>query len=197
MKRLRTRAIWATAVVLALPIVVILSIFAIRSSGQGVAAPPIAGSVINFEVLDAAQGVPDTVFGNAKGGQLTLADFRGRVVLLNLWATWCGPCVREMPSLDRLQAALGSDHFKVVALSQDRGWLEVVKRFYAKHGLENLGIYLDQKGELSQQLGARGLPTSVLIDRQGQAVGRLEGPAEWDSPEALALMRHYLGDGSG
>jgi thiol-disulfide isomerase/thioredoxin len=170
----------------------ILSIFAIRSSGQGVAAPPITGSVVNFELLEASEAVPETVFGNAAGDEVTLADFRGKVVLLNLWATWCGPCMREMPSLDRLQAALGSEGVKVVALSQDRGGLKVVERFYAKHGLKNLGIYLDPKGKLSRALGARGLPTSVLIDREGRAVGRLEGPAEWDSPEALALIRHYL-----
>jgi thiol-disulfide isomerase/thioredoxin len=121
-----------------------------------------------------------------------LSDFAGRVVLLNLWATWCAPCVREMPTLDRLQAELGGPDFEVVALSSDRAGAAAVEPFFRTHGLSRLGVYLDPQGEATRALGTRGLPTTVLIDREGREVGRLEGVAEWDSPEAKALIRAYI-----
>jgi thiol-disulfide isomerase/thioredoxin len=154
------------------------------------APPALAGSYKDFTANAAPPPAPEAGF-TLDGKPMSLADFRGRVVLVNFWATWCGPCVAEMPSLDRLQAELGGTDFTVITLSEDRN-PAVIAPFYETHGLEHLKPYHDPSGALSRAFGIRGLPTSVLIDRQGREVGRLEGPAEWDSGEALALLRHFL-----
>jgi thiol-disulfide isomerase/thioredoxin len=155
--------------------------------------PPLEGMFKdNFTLLDAPVPAPQAVFQDGTGAPVTLAAFRGRVVLLNFWATWCAPCIREMPSLDRLQAALGDQGLAVLAVSQDRGGLKVVRPFFERLELDSLAVYLDPAGKLAREAGLRGLPTTLLIDRQGRLVGGLQGPAEWDSPEAARLIRHYL-----
>ncbi len=156
------------------------------------AAPPIGGAVQNFTPAESLRPVPAAGFMALDGSEFSLADFRGRVVALNFWATWCGPCIREMPSLDRLQAALGGADFTVVLISQDRNGAEVVQPFLAKLGLENLTSYLDPTFALFRAMGGRGLPTTILIDADGNELGRIAGAAEWDTPEALALIRYYL-----
>ena len=121
--------------------------------------------------------------------------FAGKVVLLNFWATWCPPCVEEMPSLDRLQAALGGAHFEVVALSMDEGGIEAVERFFKKQGIEHLGIYLDEEaraGKAFEHYRVGVLPTSLLLLPDGRTVGTLGGPAQWDSPEAKALIEFFI-----
>jgi thiol-disulfide isomerase/thioredoxin len=163
------------------------------STAAGDSVTPARDRLADFTVIDPAQPAPQTAFTDESGRSLTLADFRGRAVLLNLWATWCAPCVEEMPALDRLQARLGGPDFAVVALSQDRQGAAVVKPFFADKALTHLTVYLDPKGALGSDLAVRGLPTSVLIDRQGRIVGRLEGPAAWDSPAGLALMQRAIG----
>jgi thiol-disulfide isomerase/thioredoxin len=157
------------------------------------AEPPLRGVFKdNFTLLDPPVPAPQAGFSDAAGRDLTLADFKGRVVLLNFWATWCAPCVREMPTLDRVQDKLGGQGLAVLAVSEDRGGLEVVGPFFKKLGLEYLEIYLDPRGTFAREFGLAGLPTTLLIDAQGRLVGGLEGPAEWDSEDALALIRHYL-----
>jgi thiol-disulfide isomerase/thioredoxin len=136
--------------------------------------------------------VPAFGFTDAAGNELTLADFRGKVVVLNLWATWCAPCRREMPSLDRLQAEHRGDDLLVLPLSVDRADLAKIQEFYEEVGVEHLDIYRDPKAAASRALGAFGLPTTVVIDREGRDVGRLLGPAEWDGEEAVALLRSLL-----
>ena len=155
--------------------------------------PPLQGMFKdNFTLLDTPVPAPQNGFTDAGGQEITLAAFEGQVVLLNFWATWCAPCVREMPTLDRLQDKLGPQGLAVVAVSQDRGGLAVVAPFVKRLGLRRLKIYLDPRGALSRAFGLGGLPTTLLIDAEGRLVGGLEGPAEWDSEEALALIRHYL-----
>ncbi|MGH6885371.1 MAG: TlpA family protein disulfide reductase [Geminicoccales bacterium] len=141
--------------------------------------------------------MPEITFDDAEGRTLTLADFRGKVVLLNIWATWCVPCRREMPTLDRLQAELGGPDFEVVALSIDRKGLPAVKEFYEELGLQELGIYVDPAGKASRELNALGIPTTLLIDGKGNELGRLAGPAEWDSPGMVEFLRGFIEQRSG
>ena len=122
--------------------------------------------------------MPALSITDGTGRPFDLSSFRGRVVLLNLWATWCGPCVREMPALDRLQAELGGAGFAVVALSLDRKGREVVEPFFGRLGLDHLDMYF-ASARATVALGARGLPTTFLIDHRGRLVGSLMGPAEW------------------
>jgi thiol-disulfide isomerase/thioredoxin len=146
-----------------------------------------------FEPTVPPATVPEIRFSDASGRALTLSDFRGKVVLLNFWATWCGPCVLEMPSLDRLQGLLGGSSFEVVALSLDRGGAAVVTPFFAKHGIVHLAQYLDTTTRSSAAFRVSGLPTSVLIDASGREIGRVEGPAEWDSDAIVAFLRRQIG----
>ena len=152
----------------------------------------IKGQMINFTLSDNLKPAPAVAFVDAGGAERTLADFQGKVVLVNLWATWCAPCLREMPALDRLNAKLGGDDFLVLALAQERKGLEAVKAFLDKHDIRSLAAYVDQPMNATRAFGAFGLPASVLLDREGSELGRLVGPAEWDSPEAVALMRHFI-----
>lgn len=141
---------------------------------------------------DAPRPVPELRFADGDGGPITLADFRGKVVLLNVWATWCGPCREEMPTLDRLQAALGGLDFEVVALSIDRIGIEAVDRFYAEIGVKHLGRYIDVSAKAARDLGAYGLPTTLLIDRDGREVARHVGPADWDTPSMVTFFGRQL-----
>lgn len=145
-----------------------------------------------FTWHDSPKPVPDLTFENGESARQSLADFRGKVVLLNIWATWCGPCRREMPTIDRLQAKLGGPDFEVVALSIDRAGVPVVKKFYEELKLTSLGIYVDKSGRTTQELGIVGLPTTLLLDREGRELGRLVGPAEWDSPAMIDVFRRRL-----
>ncbi len=156
-------------------------------------APPLLGAFgDNFTLLDPPVPAPPETFAALDGAPVRLADFRGRVLLLNFWATWCAPCIREMPSLDRLQAALEDRDLAVLAVSIDRGGAKVIRPFAKRLGLEHLGLYLDARGALFKAFGVTGLPTTFLIDRRGQVVGAYPGAAEWDEPEARALIEHYL-----
>ena len=110
-------------------------------------------------------------------------------MLLNLWATWCAPCRKEMPYLADLQKQLGSEKFEVVAISVDRKGLEASKAFLIKAGADNLNIYLDRSTEVLGKMHAPGLPATILIDKNGMEIGRLLGPAVWNSPEAIKLIK--------
>jgi thiol-disulfide isomerase/thioredoxin len=151
------------------------------------------GAFTNFTLLDEPRPVPQIAFTDGAGAARGLGEFKGRVVLLNLWATWCAPCRREMPALDRLQARLGGNGFEVVALAVDRGGMDKVRGFLEEVGIEYLAPYLDRTAKSMRALGVIGLPTTLLIDRRGREVGRLIGPAEWDSDEAVALIERFIG----
>jgi len=136
-------------------------------------------------------------FQDAEGKERTLADWRGKVVLLNLWATWCLPCRKEMPSLDRLQKQLGSDKFEVVALSVDRKGLDASRKFLDETKVERLGLYVDASARAISELRVVGLPATLLLDAQGREIGRLLGPAEWDSEDAKRLILSAVSDAPG
>ena len=149
-------------------------------------APP------NFIIHPAPKQVPDIPFADEQGRALSLKEFRGKTVLLNIWATWCGPCRREMPTLDRLQARLGGERFQVVALSIDRGGPSVIQKFYAETGVRNLALFVDASGRAGSDLGLVGLPGTLLINPEGREVARLIGPAEWDSPEMVVFIEAQI-----
>lgn len=145
-----------------------------------------------FDPAAAPTALPATAFTEQDGAKRVLADFGGKIVLMNFWATWCGPCVREMPSLERLHQKLGSKDFTVIALSEDRKGWEKITPFRKQLGLTALPLFHDVGSRMMFGAKVRGLPTTILIGRDGRELGRLTGHAEWDSDEAVALMRHYL-----
>jgi thiol-disulfide isomerase/thioredoxin len=135
------------------------------------------------------QSAPDVVFNNPDGGPISLAKFKSVPVLVNLWATWCGPCVKELPTLDRLSQSHDKDgSLGVVAVSQDSGPHASVVAFLNSHKIANLGAYQDPKMGLSGKLGAEVFPTSILYDAQGREVWRYVGDLDWTSPEAAKLL---------
>jgi len=137
--------------------------------------------------------LPALRFADAAGAGHTLAEFAGKGVVLNLWATWCVPCVAELPSLVALAGKLSAAGIVVLPLSDDRGGAPVVQRFYQTHSIAGLGVWLDPKGMAAEALGARGLPTTIIIDRQGRERARLEGGADWASAEAVAAVIRLAG----
>ena len=145
-----------------------------------------------FAFHEEPKPVPDLEFVDGEGRPMTLDAFEGKTTLLNIWATWCVPCREEMPALDRLQAKLGGPEFQVVPLSVDREGLPKVEAFYEELDLRRLGIWNDPTASAAYDLGAVGLPTTLLLDANGRELGRLVGPAEWDSPEMVAVLQRHL-----
>lgn len=155
-------------------------------------APLAHGEVAALTMATAPLRLPDLTFEDANGQPKKLSDFRGKTVLLNLWATWCVPCRKEMPALDSLQTKLGGKDFEVVAVNIDTRDPEKPKNFLKEANLTNLGYFSDQKAKIFQDLKtigrALGMPTSVLIDGQGCEIATIAGPAEWASDDAIKLI---------
>jgi thiol-disulfide isomerase/thioredoxin len=177
--------------VLAIPVIVAIS--APLSSADAVAARAGDTGIEKFQPTHPPVPGPTTPFYENGEVARTLADYRGKVVVLNFWAVWCAPCRAEMPALDRLNGKIESEGAVVIPLSLDRGGAKVARNFYESHDIETLPIMVDKGRKLTREAGVQGLPTTILIDRDGNEVGRLEGPAAWDSPEAVGLIRSYLG----
>jgi thiol-disulfide isomerase/thioredoxin len=157
---------------------------------QGTLSKALAtGTMTAFVVKAERKPVPEVSFTPENGQPTSLKAWKGRVVLVNLWATWCAPCRKEMPSLAALQSELGSKDFEVVAISLDRKGLEGSGQFLKEVGATALKLYADPTTDTLSKFQAVGLPASILIDRQGREIGRLLGPAEWNSPEAKALIK--------
>jgi thiol-disulfide isomerase/thioredoxin len=159
----------------------------------GVAQPRLnAGEVAGFVFKKQPEPLDTVAFVDGKGQSRTLADWKGRVVLLNLWATWCAPCRKEMPGLARLQKTLGSDKFEVVALAVDRAGLDAAAKYLGSIDAKDLALYVDATARAVAPLKAVGMPTTLLIDREGREIGRLTGPAEWDSADAQRLIQAHI-----
>lgn len=154
--------------------------------------PRITGEIQHFTLVRNPRGLANFAFIDGAGRRVTLADLRGKVVVLNFWATWCAPCIREMPALDRLAARLKGPGFSLIALNEDREGAAKAAPFLARLGLKNLAPYVDDRGRVQRALGVASLPTTIIIDGRGREVGRLVGPAEWDAPEAVALVRFFI-----
>jgi thiol-disulfide isomerase/thioredoxin len=150
----------------------------------GLSKGPMAPLVARPEPVDLAY----FSFADTDGGTKSLKDFAGKVVLLNIWATWCVPCREEMPALDKLEAKLGGKDFAVVAVNIDKGGPEKAAAFLKETGATHLPLYTDPDGKLFATLKAVGMPTTLIIDREGREIARLVGPADWASPEALAVI---------
>jgi thiol-disulfide isomerase/thioredoxin len=158
-------------------------------AGRGDAVTPATHSAGGVGWAASPQAVPQLAFVGTGERGLTLADFRGKLVLVNIWATWCAPCREEMPALDRLQQTLGGPDFEVVALSIDREGMAVVRRFYDEIGMRALAPYVDPSMRAGAALRILGVPTTLLLDRQGRERWRKTGPEQWDSPEIVAALR--------
>jgi thiol-disulfide isomerase/thioredoxin len=137
------------------------------------------------------QPLPTVTVADGDGRKVgVLDDLRGKFVLLNVWATWCVPCRKEMPTLDRLQEQLGGPDFEVVALSVDKGGAEAVRRFYDQIGIRRLSVRVAaDPDDLLAALGVYGVPTTLFVDRQSREIGRLVGPANWDSKEMIDFLK--------
>ena len=160
-------------------------------------APLAQGEVAAIQVQEKPKPVPDLAFTTADGAARKLSDYRGRTVLLNLWATWCVPCRLEMPALNAMQAALGGQDFEVLAVNIDTRNPDKPKQFYTEMKIDRLAFYADPSAKVYQDLKAIGkafgMPTTLLIDKEGCEVAYLAGPAEWSSADALKLVGAALG----
>jgi thiol-disulfide isomerase/thioredoxin len=161
-------------------------------------APLVHGEVAALAVAQKPFRVPDVAFKDAAGRDRTLSDWRSRTVLLNLWATWCVPCRREMPALDALQGDLGGPQFDVVAVNIDTRDPQKPLAFLKDVGISHLAYYSDQSATVYEDLRtagkAFGMPTTLLVDRSGCEIGTMAGPAEWASPDGVKLVSAVIAD---
>jgi len=160
--------------------------------GAGVYAAYWQASSGPFGRAASPKAIPELRFVDATGRPRTLADFRGKVVLLNVWATWCEPCREEMPTLDRLQARLGGDRFQVVALSVDKQGATIARKFYDEFAIKALPLYIDPTAKAAFVLNAPGLPMTLLVDRNGREIGRHLGAVKWDAPEVVERLQRAM-----
>ena len=147
------------------------------------------GDMVTFVFKNQPMALPAASFNGPEGQAMGFEDLKGKVLLVNLWATWCAPCRKEMPYLNKLQQELGSNDFEVVAVSVDRGSVDKSRKFLDEVGATALKLYHDPSAQLGFTLKAIGMPSTLLIDRQGREIGRLVGPAEWHSDDAKRLIR--------
>lgn len=187
----RSRRTVVVLVAVAIAMMTLYQVVRRMSPGSAEAAPTMTLQTV-------PRGLPDITFLDESGRRDSLQRHRAKVVLLNIWATWCPPCRKEMPSLDRLQAQLGGSDFEVIALSIDKGETsaEAVRSFYASLGLTHLRIYRDPEGQAGFDLGAVGVPATLLLDRDGREIGRMSGAAAWDHAESIAMIRRHIASGS-
>jgi thiol-disulfide isomerase/thioredoxin len=159
--------------------------------------PLVHGEIAALTLAPRPKPLPELAFDTADGTKVSLADFKGRTVLLNLWATWCLPCRQEMPALDRLQGMFGTKDFAVVAVNVDTARLDRPKAFLHEIGVKNLKLYTDNTAaafETLKQAGkVLGLPATILIGKDGCEIGTVAGPAQWDSEDVLALLNAIQG----
>jgi thiol-disulfide isomerase/thioredoxin len=167
---------------------------ALALGANGAAAEPLAminlrdGDMMKLAVHSDPVATSDEPFTLADGGTATLADYKGKVVLVNFWATWCAPCRKEMPSLAALQTDLGGDDFEVLTIATGRNPRPAMERFMAEIGVDNLPLNIDERQAFARSMGVLGLPVTVILDRNGMEIGRLQGDADWASDSARAIL---------
>ncbi len=146
------------------------------------------GSMKKLVLHSEPRPTSQTSFEAEDGSMMTLADLSGQIVVLNFWATWCAPCRHEMPMLSDLEAELGSEEFRVVTVATGRNPIPAIKSFFDEIGVENLPLYRDPRQQLARETGVFGLPITLILDRQGNEIGRLQGDADWNSDSAKAIL---------
>ena len=161
----------------------LIAALAIATIGLAVVYVPNA-----FERLQSERPAPKIAFTDEGGREISLDAFKGKIVIVNFWATWCQPCMKEMPSLDRLAARLPSESFAVVAVNEDRGGVAVARPVLERIGVRGLAFYADPGGRLSRDFGVRGFPTTVLIGRNGNLLGNHEGEVDWDQKGQISYL---------
>jgi thiol-disulfide isomerase/thioredoxin len=151
-----------------------------------------SGAMTRMVVHDAPRAAVAVPFTDGEGAERRLTDWPGKVVFVNFWATWCPPCLKEMPSIDRLSAAMEGADFEVIAISTDRGDIGKPRRWLAENGIRTLELFHDPRFKLAQAAQLLGQPTTLLLDREGREIARFTGDTEWDAPEAQALIRSVI-----
>lgn len=158
-------------------------------SGQG---PQLVGEMRNFKLMKTRVGRPDFSWKDGDGNAVTMADFDGKVLLINYWASWCEICTRELPTVDNLQNTLGGDKFSVVAMNVDINGKGIAVRHMKRLALKYLDLHLDTPQKTMQSLGLQVMPTTYLFNHKGNLLGLLRGGADWDSREAMALVQYFI-----
>ncbi len=176
--KIHTRILWSFLVGL---------IFAISS----VHARAETSGIEKFQPTEPKKAMPDHPFFENGDIERRIADYKGKVLVVNFWARWCAPCLKEMPSLDRLQGKMKSEGIEVLPITLDRTGAKSAKSFYERIEAKHLPILVDKGRKFVRELGVSGLPTTLIIGPEGNEVGRLMGPAEWDSQDAIDLLRRY------
>ncbi|WP_291837351.1 TlpA disulfide reductase family protein [Limimaricola sp.] len=156
-----------------------------------------SGDMQKLALSDKPVPLPTDSFTDEAGKSVSFENLKGKVLLVNFWATWCAPCRKEMPTLAALQTALGSDQFQVVTIATGRNSPDAVARFFDEIGVKNLPRYMDPQQQIARKAGILGLPVTLIVDRQGQEVGRLQGDADWSSDSAKAILSAVIGQPGG
>lgn len=167
---------------------------AARPAYAAPSVPKLAGYVGDYFPFDPPQMLPPIIFAGPNNERHALSELSGKIVLLNFWATWCAPCLAELPDLDQLQAAFSRDQFVVLALCEDAQSIARIQTYYARRNVAVLGGFMDPLGSALRAYAVPALPTSFILDRRGHARGILPGAAPWASPEARTLITYYLGE---
>ena len=180
-----------------LPGILALGLFTVLSKpviayADNAACVPEKGVLDAFQSTTPPRAIPDAKVITKDGSERPLSYYKGKGIVLNFWATWCAPCVREMPQLDRLAALVRENGIEVLTVSEDRLGLEKAAEFYTKNKLTDLPLLIDQKMRVLKAMGVRGLPSTILINAEGMEIGRVLGVAEWDSIETVAFIRKCL-----
>lgn len=173
-------------------LLLIIALFCTTAIASHEATEPSDGTVNSFRWLKDPLALDAVSIHNKDGKEINLSEFDGKIVLLNLWASWCPPCIRELPALDRLQQRLGDEEFVVVAVSLDKDPQVAREMFFERLSIENLALYIEPVEKIGQFFPVDVLPANFIIDKKGQAIGMLRSYADWDDPQADALFKRLI-----
>ena len=154
------------------------------------------GTMKKLVFSSAPKDVSQVVFHDPDGNEFQLSDWEGKYILVNFWATWCAPCRKEMPAIDALQAEFGGENFEVVTIAAGRNEIPAINRFFEEVNVTNLPILLDPKNKLASKMAVFGMPTTMILNPEGQEIARMRGDAEWYSDSARAIIAEMISQGA-